>query len=332
VATTTAQLIALAKEAADLANVTDYVTDETWLSWLNTGIKELHRFVTNKFKDTYFRTHDFTLTSGEYRAALPADFWKIKGLDIDAETPRRREVTRFNFSERNKFRANNLRSLDPGRYCTDRVYNVVGSGLIQIEAEEQAQGAYRLYYVPKPVLLADLITVAFDMGTGDNGNVPALGSLDGIGSWAFVNAAFNHTIPVDGSVDLTLAFDSPNGAFSGAYHIVDVGTVADGFGRPTVGVSNLASVFGLSGALVGTGTYSYYPIGYGNEIDEELEPYVEYIWLTAAIKSLVKEESFAQAKLLADQRNLIREDLAEAVEQDQAGPVTIIDTDDDGWL
>jgi hypothetical protein len=65
-------------------------------------------------------------------------------------------------------------------------------------------------------------------------------------------------------------------------------------------------------------------------LDEELEPYSEYVWLTAALKSLAKEESTAQFKLLWDQRTLIRNDLTESLETDQGGPATIIDTDDDG--
>lgn len=313
-AVTTAQLIALAKEAADLTNVADYVTDATWVDWLNAGVKELHRLVTGKFKDTYFRTHDFTLTAGQSQVALPSDFWKIKGLDIDPGTPRRREVRRFNFAERNKFRANNLRDLDPARYCTDRWYNVVGSGLMKIEAEEQSAGNYRLYYVPKPVTLTLSTDRSFSVDSADTD--PPSGSPD-YGRWVFANGNFT---TLDVGARLTPTFGSPNAAFNVPFTVVSV------VNGTTVNVTPDPSDLG-SFTNPASGTVA---VDYSNALDTELEPFAEYVWLTAAIKSLVKEESFAQAKVLADQRNLIRDDMAEAVEQDQAGPLTIIDTDEDG--
>jgi len=296
---TTAQLIALAQEAADLTNVADYVTTATWTSWLNAGIQELHRLVTNKFKATFYRTFDFTLTS-ESLVALPSNFWKLTGLDIDAGTPRRRPVRPFNFAERNSFRQNSFRSLIP--YATDRSYALVGSAFLKIEAEEQAAGAYRLYYTPKPRLLG--VAVPVPIATGDN--------VDNAALWTLAN--FVSFIPLIG--DGLQAMNSAEGDNAGARLITSVpsstSVVTDGISSS----ENFAvdTVINLS----------------ANSLDPELEPFSEYVWLTAAIKSLVKEESFAQAKELKDQRNLIRNDLAEALETDSGGPATVIDTDDDG--
>lgn len=320
---TTAQLLALAKEAADLTNVTDYVTDSTWVSWLNAAVVELHRFVTNKFKATYIRTYDFTFAAGTSQLTLPTDFWRLRGLDIDPGTPRRREVRPYNFAERNRYNRSSMRDLDPAIFVRDRAYNVIGSSLLKIEAEENAAGNYRLYYVPKPGTLALPITVDFAIDAGD---VPFVPSSPDPGNWLLANAAFptDGSVPEDGSAELTLTFDAPNTGFNGTYFITDV------VSESNVLCSNLTSSVGFSSPAGGTGSYTYQAVGTVNELDAELEPFAEYVWLTAAIKSLMKEESFAQAKALSEQRNLIRQDLEEALEPDQGGPSTIIDTDDWG--
>ena len=294
----TAQLIAQAKEGADLTNVADYVTLNQWVAWLNDGARELHRFVTNKFKATYYRTSDFVLSGSTSQVTLPTDFWRLKGLDIDAGTSRRREVRPYNFAERNRYRQNSLRDLST--FATDRVYNLVGSSILKIQAEEQASGAYRLYYTPKP---ATLIARAIDMDLGDD-------TSDGLGGLHFDSGDFT---AADIGRMLTLA-GCINPADDGDYTILTVGSSTD----ITVSPSPPVSLF----AVNTTATVS-------NVLDTELEPYSEYVWLTASIKSLVKEESFAQAKMLQEQRNLIRLDLLEALETDSGGPATVIDTDDD---
>src|SRR5262245_54969038 len=139
---TTEQLMASAKEEADLTNVADFVTDTQWIAWLNDGVRELHRKVTNKYKKTYYRTYDFTLTAGKSVVTLPGNFWRLTGLDLDAGTARRREVRPFNWAERNRHRQSTLRDLET--FAPDRVYTLLGSRQLKIEPEEQAAGNYRL--------------------------------------------------------------------------------------------------------------------------------------------------------------------------------------------
>lgn len=299
-AVTTEALIVLAKEAADLTNVVDYVTDATWVSWLDAGVKELHRFVTNKFKATYFRTSDFTLSGATYQQTLPTNFWRLKALDLDADTIRRRAVLPYNFAERNRYQRDYLRDFGPTVFCPDRYYNVVGSSLLQIQPQEHATGNYRLYYTPKPkaLALARSITVT---------NTDAV--VASTRTWTFANGAFS---AVEAGNTFTLAgTDNVN---DGTY------TVESRSSSTTVVTVESPAA---NETFDGTETLSL-----STCLDAELEPYAEYPWLCAAIKSLVKEESYQQAKFLADQRNLIREDLTEALETDAGGPKTVIDTDE----
>lgn len=301
--TTTAVLLALAKEAADLTNVTDYVTDPTWTSWINLGIRELHRLVTNKFKPTFFRQYDFTLAAGQSQITLPSNFWRLKGLDIDPDTPRRRTVRPYNFQDRNALRQNDIRNFDPLLFTADRFYNVIGSSLLKIQAQEQAAGNYRLYYTPAPRMLGTPVTLPVVAGSD---------KVDGSDNWTFANLAW--LIAMAG--DVLVVAGASNGANNATRNILSITS-------PTQIKTDGVSVIETFGAAV-TATLS------PGSIDAELEPYVEYIYLTAAIKSLAKEESFAQVRALTDQRNLIRDDLTEALETDQGGPQTIVDTDDWG--
>ena len=312
-AVTAEQLIERAKEAADLTNVEDFVTDATWLQWCNDGVRELHRYVTNKFKATYYRTFDFTLAEGEFQQTLPSNFWRLKGLDIDAATVRRREVRPFNFADRHKYQRDPARqSFAP--YCNDRVYNLVGSSLLQVQAQEHAAGDYRLYYVPKPKELEAVRTIVRAAPSDQ-----VLLDVDGVPSWLFAN--FDLT-PTSGPVispdigkllTITGAAEDEN---NGSRLLTAVASAV----AASSGGDIVAEVFG--GGVVAT---------LATVLDDELDNYSEYVWLTAAIKALTKEESFAQARELKEQRNLIRVDLSESLETDQGGPATIIDTDGDDW-
>lgn len=307
------QLVALAKEAADLTNVADYVTDATWLSWINAAAAELHRLVTNKFKATYFRTYDFTFAAGTSQLTLPPDFWRFKGLDIDPDTVRRREVRPYNFQDRNKLRQNDVRNFDPRLFATDRFYNVVGSSFLKIQPQEQAAGIYRLYYVPKVKPLAFVRTIARNAPSDEILEfLPTFPDSMGFSHGKFTWADVGNIITVT---------NATNAANNGTYTILTItGTQFVKYSYPATEERTPVPEF-FPAPMVGTVTSC---------LDAELEPFAEYVWLTAAIKSLRKEESFAQAKELADQRDLIRADLTEALETDQGGPATIVDTDEWG--
>jgi hypothetical protein len=135
-----------AKGLSDLVD-TDFVGDEMWNQWVWFGVQELHRAVTNEFKDTYFRTTTFTLADGEYQYTLPTNIHRVKGVTLNPGTLRRLTVRRFNFAERDSFK-----QAGPG-VCPLRRYNPIGSGLLQIEPQEHAAGDYALYWVPKPAAL-----------------------------------------------------------------------------------------------------------------------------------------------------------------------------------
>lgn len=152
---TLAELVAGAKELSDKVD-DPQVSDETWVSWVNQGVKELHRIVRTAFEDTFFDTVDFTLTGTTFQYALPADFLSIKGLDYMPGTTNRSTVHRFNFTERNTTGGGAFAPAGfPGDGGAGRRYRVVSRSTLVIEPQEVAAGPYRLYYVPQATELVD---------------------------------------------------------------------------------------------------------------------------------------------------------------------------------
>jgi hypothetical protein len=146
-------LIADAKAKSDFI-FSDFVDDDRWGVWCDQSVKELHRVVCATFADTYFRTTDFTLTGTTFTYALPANFMRLKGLDVNPGKPNRRSVRRFNFAERND--SANHGFFSGFRACDqfDRLrYNVVGSNTLEIQPQEHAAHDYRLYWIPRPTAM-----------------------------------------------------------------------------------------------------------------------------------------------------------------------------------
>ncbi len=154
---------------------------------------------------------------------------------------------------------------------------------IFIYPSANASGNYRLIYTPQPKRLSLPKTVNFTIASGDIPEVPPPGGLPGTGAWLLANAnlAGATDIPTAG-FDLSLTFTTTNLSFSGAYHVVGLGLPSGGFGQPTFGVSNLASVAGFSSPPTGTGTYTYQPVGTVGTLPDSLTQWAKYLTLYAS--------------------------------------------------
>lgn len=303
-----------------------FVPTSLWNEWISQAVKELQRLLISANPDSYLSTYDFTLTT-DNEVTLPSDFYGIRGLTLNPDAANRQTIHKFQFGERD------VATSTVNAWCgypASRRYRVVSRTKLIIEPKLSCAGDYRLYYIPLAPVLADPVTVAFDIDAADSGSVPPTGGLDGTGSWQLANAndANATDIPADGGFDLTLDFDAgppDNTPFSGVYNVVAVG-LPPNFGLPTFGVSNLASVSGLTNPLAGTGEYTYQPDGTVNELDENLEPYAEYIMICTAIKALEKEESDTTG--LEQRKAIMRSDILENSNLDENEPNTIVDTRD----
>jgi len=168
VAVLIADLILSAKQTADKID-DDQIDDAEWTRHIRNAIVELHAWVANAYRDTFYSTHDFTITapssSFDLTTLTPA-CRRVKGVDTDPDTLNRLALRPFNFMERANYMGYALAWWGlPVRaipWVPNRRYHVLGD-LLQIQPQEIAPGNYRVYYVPAPTLPTGPTDVAWHL-------------------------------------------------------------------------------------------------------------------------------------------------------------------------
>lgn len=136
-------LILAARQRADMVNST-FIQDAEWTSYINNSYAELYDLLVSRFEDYYSKTTTFTLTSSNSQN-LPADFYKVRGVDFQLSPGDWATLRKFNFSERNRIDNVTLRTV---RGQFDKQYRVMGGRLLVLP-ENNAAGTYRLWYIPR---------------------------------------------------------------------------------------------------------------------------------------------------------------------------------------
>lgn len=143
-------LILSAQRAADMVN-SGFVDTPTWIDWCDQAHKQLYGKVFQQFKDTFFKSTDFSMVNGTNQQTLPADFRMLRGFEQDPTLAIRRNVPKFNFTDRNKYRSGTIGAFNP--QSQQKGYRVVARSTLLVEPPENCAGNYRLYYVNGPVTL-----------------------------------------------------------------------------------------------------------------------------------------------------------------------------------
>lgn len=140
---TLAELIDEVRRRADMEH-TQFVKDDELTSLINLSYGELYDLLVSRFEDYYSSQVTVSVTSGN-TFPMPADLYKIRGLDFSIATNDWLTVRKFNFAERN------VRSRVTNRliYGIRRLtYRLMGD-TFYIQPEDQATGTYRLWYIPR---------------------------------------------------------------------------------------------------------------------------------------------------------------------------------------
>lgn len=138
-----------ARQRADMEN-SRFIEDPELNGYINASIAELYDILVSRYSDYYTAEYEYTVSSGGSTIPLPELFYKLRGLDMNTGG---NFVTlrKFNFEDRNRW--NNafpyVRQFAPGVQ-----YRVFGSNII-LTPKENADGLYRVYYIPKFVDLVD---------------------------------------------------------------------------------------------------------------------------------------------------------------------------------
>lgn len=100
--TTLLELRTKARERADMVN-SQFVTDSELTGYVNSSIAELYDLLTSAFGSDYnLSSYSFVTVASTQDYALPADFYKLKGVDSQISGDLWFSIRPFNFNERNR--------------------------------------------------------------------------------------------------------------------------------------------------------------------------------------------------------------------------------------
>lgn len=148
-ATTLTQMRTRVRRRADFEN-NNFISDAELTGFINSSYQELYDLLVSSFEDYFVGDPtSFAVASGSSTYTLPADFYKLVGLDRLLSGNDYYPLRPFNFMDRN-----NRRLVQRVRGLYNKVsYRVLGS-VIRFTPEDQAEGSYRIWYVPTLTLLS----------------------------------------------------------------------------------------------------------------------------------------------------------------------------------
>lgn len=135
------------RERSDMV-YSQFVSDAEITRYLNQSLAKLWDLLVQANVDYYNTTETFSISSGTNTHTLPADFYKIRGLDSDLGG-RWLPVWPYNFAERGYWQDAVI-----SRICSSVSYRVTNNTL-EFLPDTQASGNYRLIYVPLFTPLSD---------------------------------------------------------------------------------------------------------------------------------------------------------------------------------
>ncbi len=146
------QLRTRARQRADMEN-SNFIEDSELNSYVNASLAELYDLLVSAYGEDYFIADplNFSTVSGTAEYALPADFYKLRGLDCNINGNDWFSIRAFNFNERNR-NQDTTWGLIGGPNIR---YRIMGENL---KITPMPNGVYnlRMWYIPlAPTLAAD---------------------------------------------------------------------------------------------------------------------------------------------------------------------------------
>lgn len=112
---TLAQLKTRARSRANMP-VVGFVTDAELLDWVNEGLSIIHGKLVSAYGEKYVESQSvLTTVSGQSDYSLPADFFKLWGIDLPI-AGRTRTLRPYTYNERNIYKDARFSNVAPPRY------------------------------------------------------------------------------------------------------------------------------------------------------------------------------------------------------------------------
>lgn len=142
------QLKTRARERADQVN-SNFVEDSELTNYINASIAELYDLMVAAYGSDYFlSSSNFNIVANTDTYNLPADFYKLMGVDINIDNNNWFSVRPFNFNERNR-----NQDITWGLLNGPSIrYRLLGSTIKFNPVPDSAYSA-RLWYIPKAAIL-----------------------------------------------------------------------------------------------------------------------------------------------------------------------------------
>lgn len=141
---TLAEMKTQVRQRADMEKST-FIKDDELKNYINGSYAELYDILVSRFEDYYSQVSPFTLTSVSNSQSVPADLYKVRGVDFQLTSTDWVTLRRWNFDERNRIARTTTRAL---RGIADRQYRVMGKNLTILPVDK-APGNYQLWYIPR---------------------------------------------------------------------------------------------------------------------------------------------------------------------------------------
>jgi hypothetical protein len=142
-AVTLAQLRNRARVRCDMVN-SAFIADADFNDFLNASADELYDILVEKYEDYFTTSSTLTTVSGTESYTVPADFYKLVGIDFQIDSTRWRALEPFVVRERNVYR--NLPTIGFPGY--ELKYWLRGSNLNLLPVPTAAW-TLKLWYVPR---------------------------------------------------------------------------------------------------------------------------------------------------------------------------------------
>lgn len=143
-----------ARQLADQVGST-FVTDAAANFWIDQAVAELWDLLLAADPDRYLVTSNVNTTQGTKGYALPADFYKLRGVDLLVGSERY-SLEPYQFAERNRYRAEAVAfpasEFSGVRYRVQRGGMTGSTGEIRFEPDP-GTNTYELHYLQAPQLL-----------------------------------------------------------------------------------------------------------------------------------------------------------------------------------
>ena len=153
--TTAQSIVDQARQRADMVGSL-FVTDEEAFEYVKLAWATLYDLITQASQNYFLNTVDITLVNNQQDYTLPADFYKMAGVDLTSGVGNPVTLRPFNWVERNRYKYSGLMTISGPLYR----YNLLGSKIRFTPVP--GSGTVKVYYTPE-VVQPTLISSEIDM-------------------------------------------------------------------------------------------------------------------------------------------------------------------------